>query len=301
MRVDELNERFAIPDTVQFEAGAGGLPRAVITAAAAAGHVYLHGAHVTHHRAAGQQPLLFLSSRSPFAEGRAIRGGVPVIFPWFGSRAGDPGAPDHGFARTAEWTLESVEWCGDGSVAVVLGLAPDGGTRRLWPHDFRLRHRVVFGEQLEMTLTVENTSSSSFTFEEAMHSYLLVGDAAEVSVTGLGGTTYIDKTDQMRRKTLSAEPLRLDAATDRVFLDTRARCVVDDPGLSRRLSVEKTGSATTVLWNPWAERARAMADLGPEEWRHMLCVETANAADNAIALGPGERHAMTARLRVAAD
>ena len=290
--LDSLNERFAIAGVLKFEAGSGGLIRAAVGGRSAEGHVYLHGAHVTHYRPAGQRPLLFLSERSRFATGQAIRGGVPVIFPWFGARAGHAEAPDHGFARTREWAVESVEPASDGSVAVTLALEADDATRPTWPHEFRVRHRVVFGERLEMTLEVENRSGHAFDFEEALHTYVLVGDVGQVSIAGLGGGVYIDKTDDMRRKTLAAGPLRLNGTTDRVFLSTRAPCTVTDPVLARRIVVEKTGSSTTVVWNPWHEKASTMADLGDEQWRSMLCVEAANAADNAVHLAGGERHAM---------
>src|SRR5215470_4662352 len=290
--IDSLNERFAIAGVLTFEAGPGGLTRAVVGGRAAEGHVYLHGAHVTHHRPAGRRPLLFLSERSRFASGKAIRGGVPVIFPWFGTRAGHPQAPDHGFARTREWAVESVAPAGDGSVALTLALEADDTTRPTWPHEFRIRHRVAFGERLEMTLEVENRSSHPFDFEEALHTYLLVGDVGQVSITGLGGGAYIDKTEDMRRKTLAADPLRLNGTTDRVFLNTSATCTVTDPVLTRRIVVEKTGSTTTVVWNPWHEKASTMGDLGDDQWRSMLCVEAANAADNAVHLAAGERHTM---------
>lgn len=297
--LDALAERFGIPGAIRFEAGAGGLVRAAISVPAADAHVYLHGAHVTHYQPAGRHPSLFLSSRSRFAAGAAIRGGVPVIFPWFGARAGHPGTPDHGFARTAEWAVDSVERGADGSVALTLGLEPDDRVRAMWPQDFRLRHRVVVGAHLELSLEVENRSPAPFTFEEALHAYLLVGDVREVSVTGLEGATYIDKTDAMRRKTSSAAPLRLSETTDRVFLDTGAPCTVSDPALARRLVVEKRGSATTVVWNPWSEKAGTMADLGRDEWRSMLCVEAANAADDARLLEAGERHTMAVVIREA--
>ena len=138
------------------------------------------------------------------------------------------------------------------------------------------------------------TVAEPFGFEEALHTYLRVGDVREVTVSGLAGTTYIDKTDAMKRKVQADEPLRLSGATDRVFLGTRGPCVVDDSVLDRRLVIEKRGSATTVVWNPWHEKAAAMADLGGEVWPWMLCVETANAADDAVRLAPGQRHRMTA-------
>jgi glucose-6-phosphate 1-epimerase len=295
--LDSLNERFAVAGVLRFEEGSGGLIRAAVSGPAAEGHVYLHGAHVTHHRPAARRPLLFLSERSQFAAGKAIRGGVPVIFPWFGARAGHPTAPDHGFARNRDWAVESVEPMTDGPVAVTLTLEADAATRQTWPHDFRVRHRVVFGDCLEMTLELENRSSEPFVVEEALHTYVLVGDVEQVSIAGLGRSAYIDKTDGMKRKALAAEPLRLSGATDRVFLDTRATCTVTDPALARRIVVEKTGSATTVVWNPWSEKARAMTDLGPLEWRSMLCLEAANAADNALHLAGGERHAMGVVIR----
>jgi glucose-6-phosphate 1-epimerase len=279
---------------VRFEAGSGGFVRALVSTPSAEGHVYLHGAHVTHYQPAGAPPVLFMSSRSQFVPGKPIRGGVPVIFPWFGPRAGHPTSPEHGFARVAEWSVESVERSLDGAVTLVFQLDSTDATRALWPYDFRLRHRVVIGPRLELELEVENRSREAFVFEEALHTYLRVGDVREATVSGLAGTTYIDKNDAMKRKLQADEPLRLSGATDRVFPATRGPCAVDDPVLDRRLVIEKMRSATTVLWNPWREKAAAMADLGGDAWPSMLCVETANAADDAVRLAPGECHQMTA-------
>jgi glucose-6-phosphate 1-epimerase len=119
-----------------------------------------------------------------------------------------------------------------------------------------------------------------------------------VAVTGLENTTYVDKVDFMSRKRQGTEPLRLTGETDRVFLGTRGRCVVEDRVLARRLLVDKTGSATTVVWNPWSTKASGIADLEPDDWRRMVCVETANAADDVVTLGSGQRHVMTATIRV---
>src|SRR5262245_53403186 len=191
--IEELEARFGIAGAVRFETGAGRLVRAVVTTPSVLGQVYLHGAHVTHYVPAGERPLLFTSPRSQFVVGKAIRGGVPVIFPWFGPRAGDPTAPEHGFARVAEWAVDSVVRTTDGSVAVTLRLDPSDATRATWPHDFRLRHEVVFGPRLTMTLEVENRGRARFSFEEALHTYLLVGDVRRATIGGLEGTSYVDK------------------------------------------------------------------------------------------------------------
>jgi glucose-6-phosphate 1-epimerase len=297
-----LNERFGLPGgAIRFEAGPGGLVRAVVTARAAEAHISLYGAQVTHHRPAGGEPTLFLSPQSRFEAGKAIRGGVPVVFPWFGARAGHPAAPDHGFARTSAWTVEAVADSGDGGISMTLGLAPGESTRAVWPHEFRIAARIEVGAHLGITLEVENRSDAAFSFEEALHTYLRVGDAARASIAGLAGATYLDKTDGFRRKTLGAEPFRLAAETDRVFLETPGPHVVTDPVLGRRLIVEKRHSANTVVWNPWRERAAGMADLGPDHWRQMLCVEAANVGDSAVRLEPGARHAMGMVLRAEAE
>jgi D-hexose-6-phosphate mutarotase len=293
---DDLQRRLGIAGLARFAAGRGGLTCLGLTPDAAEAEVYLHGGHVTHFQPRGADPVLFLSAESRFGPTAAIRGGIPVIFPWFGARADDPKAPAHGFARTAEWEVESVERAG-GGVSAVLRLSADASTQATWPHRFVLRERIDVGPALGVTLEVENTGSAPFGFEAALHTYLAVGDVREASVTGLAGTTYIDKTAGMARQAAGPAPLRLTAETDSVFLGTRTACVLDDPSGGRRIVVEKDGSATTVVWNPWADKARAMSDLGDDEWRRMICIETANAADDRVTLPPGQRHAMRARIR----
>jgi D-hexose-6-phosphate mutarotase len=296
---DDLQRRFGIAGLAGFAAGRGGLTCLRLTPDGGEAEVYLHGGHVTHFQPRGAAPVLFLSAESRFGPTAAIRGGIPVIFPWFGARADDPKAPAHGFARTAEWEVESIERAG-GGVTAVLRLAADALTQASWPHRFVLRERIDVGSALGVGLEVENTGSGPFPFEAALHTYLAIGDVREASVTGLAGTTFIDKTAGMARKAAGAAPLRLTAETDSVFLGTTAACVLDDPGGRRRIVVEKEGSATTVVWNPWVEKARAMSDLGDDEWRRMICIETANAADDRVTLPPGQRHAMRARIRVEA-
>ncbi len=276
---------------VYVETGEGGLPRAVLRTAEGEAHVYLHGAHVTHWQPRGRAPVLFMSAHTRFASDAAIRGGVPVIFPWFGPRAGDAQAPAHGFARRRQWRLER-----EGNHDVVLALDADGGTRAAWPHDFALRLHVALGARLTMTLAVTNTSFEPWTYEEALHTYLAVGDVTTAIVSGLEGAAYLDKTDAMARKLHPEEPMRIMGEVDRIFPGHTAACVVEDSVLKRHVRVDKRGSATTVVWNPWTERARALPDLGDEECKRMVCVETANVGDDAVTLAPGAHHEMAAIL-----
>jgi glucose-6-phosphate 1-epimerase len=297
MAIEELDRKFGIPDVLWFEGEPGGLIRAVASTPEAEGTVYLQGAHVTHWKPRDQRPVLFLSSKSLFTPGKAIRGGVPIIFPWFGAREGGKPGPAHGFARSMEWQVESSELRKDG-VAVHFMLKPNEATRALGYDSFAIKFRVCFGSALTMELETRNEASAEFVFEEALHSYFSIADIGQTSVTGLEGTTYIDKTDGFKRKPQGDAAVRVAKETDQVHLSTTAACVVHDPIWKRKIAIEKSGSGSTVVWNPWIEKTKGMSDMAPGEWHDMICVETANAADNAVHLAPGGSHTIRAVIRV---
>ena len=298
MPAAELNTQFAIAPALTFEDTPGGLVRAVISTPEADADIYLQGAHVAHWTPRGQKPVLFVSSKSLYAPGKAIRGGVPIIFPWFGNREGGKPGPAHGFARAMLWTVAGSRQYADGKVEITLALNPNDATGAYGFDHFALRFRVTVGATLAMELETRNQAAEPLTYEEALHSYFAIADIHHASVTGLEGTTLIDKTDQFLRKVQPAEPVRATKETDQVHLNTIATCVVEDPVWKRRIVVEKTGSNSTVVWNPWIAKTAGMADMGPDEWQGMICVETANAADNAITLQAGESHTLTTSIRV---
>lgn len=295
--IDALQARHGIPGAVRFEVGVGGLPRVVVATPQAEAGLYLHGAHLTRYQPRGERPVLFLSAQSRFAPDAPIRGGIPIVFPWFGPKAGDPAAPMHGFVRTQPWRVESVAQDTDGQVAMTLGLDCTGSAPGGWSAAFALRFHVRVGSQLDLTLEARNLSAAPLTLEEALHTYLAVGDVRQISIAGLAGSVYIDKTDAVRRKAQGPEPIRITQETDRVYLGTRATCLVNDPAWGRRLVVEKSGSDATVLWNPWVAKAAAMADFGDDEWPGMLCIETANVANHAVTLQPGQHHELQAVIK----
>ncbi len=292
--ITELDGRFRIPGVAQLVAGNGGWPKAQVNAPAAAGEIYLHGAHVTSWKPAGADEVLFLSPNSIWQEGKAIRGGVPICFPWFGKKADDPHAPDHGFVRTKAWQLDSIEQSGD-SVSVIMSTASDDDTRRWWPVEFRTSYRVTFGAELLLELTTTNTGSTPLRLEEALHTYYRVGDATQARIYGLNGSWYIDKTDSFREKLQRVADLVLTSETDRVYLNTEHPVELADPVLQRKITVNRGNARTTVVWNPWTEQAREMKDLGEDQWPRMLCIEMSNVGHFAVELAPGQAHTMTAR------
>lgn len=294
--IPELDRRFEIPRVAQVVEGNGGLAKVRITSAEATGEIYLHGAHVTSWKPAGGEEVLFLSSQSRWEDGRAIRGGVPICFPWFGDKANDLKAPAHGFVRTMAWQLESIAQVGS-AVTVSMFTESNEGTKKWWPAEFRLVHHATFGSEMSLELVVTNTGRTSLRFEEALHAYHRVGSIEKARVRGLDTVDYLDKTDSNRRKHQDGE-IAVVSETDRVYLNTSDPIELEDPVLHRSTRVTKENSHTTVVWNPWVQKAHSLSDLADDEWRQMICIETSNVADFAVDLAPGEQHKMKALVRV---
>jgi glucose-6-phosphate 1-epimerase len=298
LTIDQLNSQFSLSGVARFDAGKRDMPRLVITTPAAEAHIYLHGAHVTHFQPRGGKPLLFLSSRSHFDAGKPIRGGVPVIFPWFGPRdPNDKQSPMHGFVRLQQWKVESVEPSGNdgaGGVKAVLAFDSTPETAKIWDHAFALRFTAIVTRELTMQLEVINRSDAPFTFAEALHTYFAVGDVRNVSLDGLGNADYLDKNQNHQRVRQEEPTLNMTGPTDRVYQDTTSTVTINDQANARRITVAKEHSRSTVVWNPW--EGSSMPDLDPAEWTRFLCVETANVRDLSVTLPAGARHTMTARI-----
>lgn len=313
MTQQELQQRFEIPGVLSFGPGNGGLMAAQVTARDATATIYLQGAHLTDWQPAGHAPVLFTSSRSEFTCGKAIRGGVPVIFPWFGERHDGGSGPAHGFARISEWKLAFAAMSGP-NLHLMWTLEPTELSRSLGFDHFRAGYRMSIGRTLTLELTVANDAGANsvsspgemqqpgtpLVFEAAFHTYYAVGDARQVSVEGLGNTEYIDKVDGGKRKRQDEPVLHLTGRTDRPYLNTTAACVLNDPGAHRRIVVQKSGSSSTVVWNPWDELCARMPDMTPHGWLRFVCIETANVSENAISLAPGAAHSMKAEISVEA-
>lgn len=295
-KIDAHNRAFGIPDVVAIVAGNGGLPKIRVTAPSASAEIYLQGAQITAWQPAGAEEVLFLSTQSHWQSGKAIRGGIPICFPWFRAKADDAAAPAHGVVRTKEWQLESVKM-ESGSVIVTLATEHDESTRRWWPHSFRVVLVLSIGSSLRLQLLVTNTGQTPFRFEEALHTYFHVSDAEAVRVHGLDQVAYLDNVDANREKTQSGDVTFI-GKTDNAYIDARSAAELIDPTSGRILRTEKENSATTVVWNPGQEGAAALSDLGNDEWRQFACVEASNILSSAIDLAPGQTHSMQAILSV---
>jgi glucose-6-phosphate 1-epimerase len=280
-------KQFEIADRVRLETP-GELTKIIVTSKFSTAEIYLHGAHVTHFQKHGEPPLIFLSEKSFFTTNKAIRGGVPICFPWFGAREGNV---MHGFARLSAWELTETAATADGQVKLTFLLPEYFLTQAGWP-TAKVNFIVTVGEMLTMELRVENTSSQDFVFEDCLHTYFAVGDISQTTIAGLTGIHYLDKTDHFADKLETNDAIRIAAEVDRIYLNTTGTVEIYDAKLRRKITVEKSGSASTVLWNPWIKNAQAMTDFGDDEYLKMVCVESGNVRDSKIPLAPGKSAAL---------
>lgn len=294
MTIEDL-QRFALPGLADIEHGRHGLAVVRVRSPLCTGEVYLHGGHVTSWVPAGGDDVLFVSKEARFEPGRAIRGGIPVCFPWFGALDGRPTAPAHGCVRTKAWRLDAIERTAAG-VRVSMSTTSDAESRAYWPFEFRLENRVTFGHALTLELTATNTGTVPFTFEEALHTYYRVGSIHDVRVTGLEDVPYQDALDG-RRERCANDAIAFTGEVDRIYLGTAHPIVIEDHGTGRTVSLDTEASKTTVVWNPWIRKARALVDLDDDEWTAFVCVESCNVAPTPVPLPPEAAHAVRLVVR----
>jgi D-hexose-6-phosphate mutarotase len=271
-----------IPGHVSLSKGKGGMDKLSIETPWSTAEIYLHGAHITHFQKKGEEPLLFMSEASEFSPKKPIRGGIPVVFPWFGPR---DGLPVHGFARTTEWEIQETTLDTNQSVGIHLKLPI--------LEFFDVDLFVTIGKTLTLELRVKNYAEKDFEYEICLHTYFQISDIDDIRVTGLKSVGYYDKVKNAGSLE-SAPSVHVVGEVDRVYFDTTSTVEIQDPGFKRVIRVEKSGSNSTVVWNPWIEKSKRMADFGDEEYRTMVCVESGNVAKNKISLP----HEQTAVLKV---
>ena len=268
---------------VTFLDGRGDLPLIEVNTAWSEAEIYLHGATVTHYQKHGERPLLFVSQCSRFEKGVPIRGGIPVIFPWFGKPANKPG--QHGLVRQADWELREVASPPDGSVSLRFHL-PGIGDSALCP-GCSVEYVIGVGDKLTAELNVTNNSSREVTFENCLHTYFAVGDITSVRIAGLKGLEHLDAVKDFAANTEMADAIVVDHEVDRVYLNSPHTVQIRDANWRRVIVVEKENAKSSVVWNPWIEKSKRMQDYGDEEYREMICVESGNVHSNAVKLAAG--------------
>lgn len=293
MTLAELNQRFAIGNHVQFKEITEGVIVAEVANQHALANIALQGAHIATFQPRGEEPVIWLSPHAKFAPGKSIRGGVPVCWPWFGPHKTDSKLPGHGYARTVPWEVLETKALADGSTFLRFGLVESDATRAQWPHPSTVQLHATVGNALRVELITTNTGKAAFELGEALHTYFQISDVEKMTIRGLENCEYLDKVQDFARFT-QKEGIVIENEVDRVYFNTPAECVIEDKGLKRAIRISKQGSNSTVVWNPWTEKADKMGDFGENGHRSMVCVESGNALENIVKLAPGETHKLVA-------
>ncbi len=293
----DLNARFGVQDAVVFEEGPGGLIIIKVNNAGAKSSITLQGAQVLTWTPTGEQPVVWVSPEAKYVANKSVRGGIPICWPWFGPHGTQSSYPAHGVARTSIWQMNSVEILPDGRTQLNFALPQTVDIGAYWPYATPLQYVVTIGSSLELELITRNESETDITLGEALHTYFAVSDVRKVSVSGLQGCEYLDKVDGGNRKLQQGE-VNIAGEVDRVYLDTTTECIIEDANWKRRIHIEKQGSRSTVVWNPWIEKGAKLGDLGETGYLNMLCVESANAADDVVTIPSGGEHRLWLKYHI---
>lgn len=289
--IETLNQEYGIDEYLMFIKGPNGLVYAQIKNKSASAQIFLHGAHLTSFIPNGQKPIIFLSSEAIYKSEEAIRGGIPISWPWFADHPSDSTKPAHGFARTSLWEVRETKSISRDETEIILGLSDSEQTKKLWDYIFDLELKVSVGQELKTSLKMTNTGSQEFTVTSAFHTYYNVDNVKDISIKGLEDTNYIDKVDNFSTKTQRGL-VTISDETDRIYLDTQNDCIIEDRSFNRLIRIKKEGSNSTVVWNPWKKKTHEMNDLGDQDYVRFICVETTNAGTDIIKLGPGDSHSL---------
>jgi glucose-6-phosphate 1-epimerase len=292
--IESINEEYALQDQLSFKQLPSGIVVAEVDSPLATATISLHGGQVVNWRPKHQQaPVLWVSRLATFTPGKAIRGGVPICWPWFGNHPTNPQLPGHGYARISPWNVVATERTNDGAIRVGLVMQHTEMSLAHFPRSVRLAVHITVGKELTVELTTTNESNQDIVLTEGLHTYFKVGDVSAIQVLGLEGAQYVDL---IRGNALSRQegPIRFEGELGRIFTNSAAVCVIEDPSLARRITAQKKGSLSTAVWNPWAQAAAKMADLGADGWRDMVCVESANALEDLVTVKRSASHTHTA-------
>lgn len=295
MSIENLNIEFSLSDensSLHFRMGEGEIPVVKIKNNQASAMISLQGAHVLSWKPVDKDEGIWLSTDATFAMGKSIRGGIPLCWPWFGAHESDLSFPAHGFARTVLWKVIDTKIISADETEITFRLITnelDAKLKNMWPQSTVAEYKISIGERLTMELTTINKSDKAMTVGQALHTYFNVDDINNTTVYGLEGKSYLDKIDGFNSK-IQDGPITVDSEVDRVYVDTKDDITIDDK--VRKIIIKKKGSHSTVVWNPWKDVAEKMGDLGDEGYLKMLCVESANAAEDIVNIKSGESYTL---------
>lgn len=293
INIEELEEKFSIEGELGFAEAENDLVFITVSNKFADADICLYGAHITSFRPHRTMDILWMSPESNFEPGLPKRGGIPICFPWFGPHKTDADKPQHGFARLMNWNVVETKAQPSGETILRLQLCSSEKTKAFWAHEFCAELEITVGKTLTVTLNVSNTSSESFEYSCALHSYFNLSAIGNLAIEGLHNTKYHNQLapgDFVQEEKM----LKIQKAETRHYYDTESTCVIYDEVFGRKIVVEKKGSKVTTVWNPWEETCSKIDDMPDDAYQTFVCLETVNAFEDTIQLAAGESHETTA-------
>jgi D-hexose-6-phosphate mutarotase len=292
MSLNALNVKYGIPGFIEFKEGDSGLTFVHIKNGYGVAEISLYGGQVTHFQLMGGEPILWMSPLAQFIPGKAIRGGIPICWPWFGPHSTDASLPQHGIARISNWSLVDTCLLEVDQVRIVLRCDQNKIDQLAEWKGVELELSITLGKTLKLDLCTRNRRREAITIGGALHTYFQVEDIHQVVVQGLEAKHYLDKLDQYKRK-FQEECVVITGETDREYIDTKSDCILIDKINPRSVKISKEGSTTTVLWNPWQVNSEKMTDFSDDGYKHMVCIEAAITTNDVQTILPGESHTLS--------
>jgi len=296
-KIKGLNDKFGISGCLKFEKTKGDFISVKIKNTFAEAEISLHGAHVMSFIPHGNRDVLWISKHSYYEDAKPIRGGIPVCWPWFGAHPKEQTLPSHGFVRLFDWEVEGTFILDNGATQVRLGISGGEKYEKFWNYPFSLGIIVTVSEKLEVELIATNAGTRTFSCTAALHSYFNIKSISDVFVEGLDGCEYISTVGGLNKQGIQKGNIHFNSEFDNIYLNTTSDCLIHDPGFKRKIRVSKSGSRTTVVWNPWIAKSAKMPDFGDDEYKRMLCVEAVNTSNDTINIAPGKSHSLKTAIK----
>jgi glucose-6-phosphate 1-epimerase len=303
INIQQLNADFGVAQQIEFIIGKGGLPCIQINNSKASALISIYAAQILSFKPANETvDLMFVSDNAFFQKGKAIKGGTPICWPWFGTAPElesqkDFKRPAHGFVRNSFWSVLSVDMLANGDTKIVLGIEDSEQSREIWPYRFYLSLEIVIGDALTLKLLTRNTGDEPFTITEALHTYIHVGDVTQATIFGLEHTEYLNKKENFVPM-CQVGPLTIVEETDHIHTDIKHQFIIEDPVFKRKIKITSSGNKNVVVWNPWVEIAAEMADLKNDDYKSFICLEVANVAEDGIEILPNSECRVEAHYSV---
>jgi glucose-6-phosphate 1-epimerase len=264
------------------------------------------GAHIVSYQIDGDQPLIWSNPGAVFKHGKAIRGGMPICWPWFGNfqrnpqsvqdmRQSSEPANAHGEVRALDWELMGMGEDGDALIVEFIQPKAEGHLPG-WPHTVGLKLQIRLDSALNVSLVSFNAGPEDVTLSQALHSYFAVSDIKQVSIEGLDGVSYLNTLESWETQNVQVGDITFTGETDRIYQDTPDLISIVDPEWKRRIQIQTIGSNSSVVWNPWIEKTKTLGDMQADGWQNMVCVETANVMSDIVTLKPGDMHMMSVSI-----